>query len=210
MKKVVAILLMTLMLVMLMFGCVARNDYDALMAEYDTVCTRVTSLQGDLTTAWSQTETLQSDLTAEQSKSGKLAGDLTVEQSRAETLASDLAAEESESNKLAGDLATAQSKARKLEGDYDALKQKVDKAEPYAEILDKFLFIPEETEFTAGMLLELTSLVTATGSAEIEEKYTAWMEATTERKAIERYGEFCTAVWDGLWALLYPGKIESQ
>jgi len=121
-----------------------------------------------------------------------------------------LAAEESKSKKLAGDLATAQSKARKLEGDYDALKQKVDKAEPYAEILEKFLFIPEETEFTAGMLLELTSLVTATGSAEIEEKYTAWMEATTERKAVERYGEFCNAVWDGLWALLYPGKIESQ
>ena len=109
MKKIVAILLMMVMLIMLVFGCVSRQDFDNLMAEYDALIARVESAESNLTAAQGEIQTLQSDLAAEQSKSAKLETDLTEAQAQIGTLGDDL-------DKAESDLATAQTKVSKLEG----------------------------------------------------------------------------------------------
>lgn len=123
MKNVIAILLMMVMIVMLVVGCVSRNDYNGLMAEYDTVCVRVTSLQGELTASQGQIQTLQSDFAAEQNKAEELESDLTAERSNSQNLENDLTAAqaqmetlEDDINKVENDLATAQRQLSELRG----------------------------------------------------------------------------------------------
>ena len=124
MKKIIAILLIMLMLVMLVVGCwVAQEDYDALMVEYDGMRTRVESAESDLAAAQGEIQTLQSDLAAEQSKSAKLESDLSASQSKAAKLETDLTAAQAQIetlgddlDKVENDLATAQAKVSKLEG----------------------------------------------------------------------------------------------
>ena len=208
MKKIIAILLVMVMLVMLVFGCVSRESYDVLMADYDGLRVRVESAESNLAAAQGQVQTLQSDLSAEQSKSAKLESDFAAEQSKSEKLESDLTDEQNKTQKLESDLSAAQSEAKKLEGDYDTLKHKIDRAGPYGALLEKFYFV-EAYEMTTSEIIELTAMVALLGDDEVQEKFEAWMEATTERKALERSGEFWMDVWDGLWEALYPGGAES-
>ena len=123
MKKIIAILLMMVMLVMLVFGCVSRQDYDSLMVEYDALMARVESAESNLTAAQGQVQTFQSDLATEQGKSAKLGSDLAAEQSKAAKLETDLTEAQAQIgtlgddlDKAESDLATAQIKVSKLEG----------------------------------------------------------------------------------------------
>jgi outer membrane murein-binding lipoprotein Lpp len=218
MKKIIAILFVMVMLVMLVFGCVSRQNYDALMSEYDGLRARVESAESNLAVAQSETQTLQSDLATEQSKFTKLESDLSNEQSKSAKLENDFAAEQSKSEKLESDLtdeqnktkklesdfSAAQSEAKRLEGDYDTLKNKIDRAEPYAKILEVYYFVPA-FEYSAADIAVISVLIDQTGDAELNEKWTTYVDRPTDERAYE----FWVAVWDGLWEALYPGGAES-
>ena len=115
MKKIIAILLMMVMLIMLVVGCVPRNDYDVLMAEYDTVCARVESAQNEI-------QTLQSDLAAECSKSARLESDLAGAQAKNSELTSSLEKAESELQAGSAELAAS---VQKSQAELEAAQDKV-------------------------------------------------------------------------------------
>lgn len=214
MKKTIAILLLMFMLVMLVLGCVSQQDYDTLMAEYGTLVTRVESaesnlaeLQSDFTAEQGKSAKLESDYAAECSKTEKLETDLAAEQGKVAKLESDLTAEQSEVQKLEKDVSAAQSEAQKSKGDYDALNRKMDGAGPYAALFDKYYFVPY-FEMTVEDILEMNLMVELLDDEECKEKFTAWMEATTERKSNECAAEFWISVWDGLSrALGWEGTV---
>ena len=159
----------------LMVGCgVSEEVYNAVVAERDAALAQVTSLQSDLAAAQSQFQTLQSEV---------------------EELESAYAEQQSEVEKLEGQLSRAES-------DYNTVKQKVDKGKPYAEILEKFYFLPP-FDMTTEDILRLSSMIDYTGNIELKAKYAAWMDATTQQQYDEAYLEFWFSVWGGLYEALW-------
>ena len=115
MKRIIAILLIMVMLIMLVVGCVSRQNYDALMAEYDGLLVRVESLQNEI-------QTLQSDLAAEQSKSVRLESDLAGAQAKNSELT--LSLEKAESELQAGS-AELTASVQKSQAELEAAQAKV-------------------------------------------------------------------------------------
>ncbi len=210
MKKTIAILLMVLMPAMLVIGCVPQQDYDALMAEYGTLVTRVESaesnlaaVQTDLAAEQSKSAQLESDYAAECSKTDKLESDLGAEQNKVEKLESDLTAKQSEVQKLEKDVSAAQDETQKMTGDYNELNRKMDKAKPYAYILEEYYWT-ESYEMTTSEIILLGVLVEALNDSECSEKFDDLMDATTITKAEECAVEFYCSIWDGFYEALYP------
>ena len=64
MKRTIAILLITVMLIVLVSGCVSRQDFDDLMVEYGALRARVEAAESELTAEKGKIEKLEGDVLA--------------------------------------------------------------------------------------------------------------------------------------------------
>lgn len=171
MKKIIVIFLaVVLLLPLLVVGCgIAQEQYDAVVAERDTLLAEHDSLQNEVSS-------MQRELDKAQDQIDDLEGDVATAESQVES--------------LKGQVSTTEEK-------YNTLKQKIDKAMPYGEYIDRWYFVPAY-DVPEALIAEWSVTVAEWDDANVKTKWEVFEDSRSQDDYVIFILTVWEAFWEGI------------
>lgn len=174
-------------------GDATLEQLSSLLSQLNAARSQLNEAQSDLTEAQSQVEGLESELTEAQDQIESLDSDLTDALGHTSYLQNMLSTATTYNNQLKDQVSALESQL----SDYDTLVEKIEKAQIYAELLEKYILVPAHLRLAASDIVEIDHIVHRTGNEEVIAKWATFFFSGDD----DDEEEFLIAVGDGLWAV---------